>query len=86
MISISLVFSNSVNIIFCHSSILLTEYEFFGNNTLLDAFINPKFFRPAEVNFLLGDSKKAKKQLKWTPKVKFKKLVEIMIKDEIKYY
>ena len=48
--------------------------------------INPKFFRPAEVNFLLGDSKKAKKQLKWTPKVKFKKLVEIMIKDEIKYY
>ena len=45
--------------------------------------INPKFFRPAEVNFLLGDSKKAKKQLKWTPKVKFKKLVEIMIKDEI---
>lgn len=48
--------------------------------------INPKFFRPAEVNFLLGDSKKAKKQLKWNPKVKFKKLVEIMIKDEIKYY
>lgn len=38
--------------------------------------------RPAEVNLLLGDSSKSKKLLGFTPKVKFKKLINIMIIDE----
>ena len=48
--------------------------------------ISPKFFRPAEVDILHGDSSNAKKKLNWTPKVNFKKLVKLMIDDEIKYY
>ena len=48
--------------------------------------INPKFFRPAEVKILHGDSSNARKKLNWTPKVDFKKLVKIMIDSEIKYY
>jgi len=41
--------------------------------------IDPYFFRPAEVDLLLGDFSKAKKILKWEPKVKFKDLVKIMV-------
>ena len=45
--------------------------------------INSKFYRPSEVNFLKGNANKAKKILKWKPKVDFKKLVEIMSKADI---
>jgi|TARA_Y100000294_G_scaffold88151_1_gene82299 GDPmannose 4,6-dehydratase len=48
--------------------------------------INSKYFRPAEVDILIGDSSKAHKILKWIPKMKLKKLVKIMLDDEIKYY
>ena len=44
--------------------------------------IDPKYFRPAEVDILLGDYSKAKKQLGWKPKVKFDELVEIMTKAD----
>ena len=47
--------------------------------------INPKFFRPAEVDLLIGDSSKAQKILKWKAKTSLKQLVKIMIDDEIKY-
>ncbi len=49
--------------------------------------IDPVHFRPSEVDFLLGDSSKAKKVLGWKPKVNFEELVEIMAKhdyDQIK--
>ena len=48
--------------------------------------INPKYFRPAEVDYLIGSSKKAKKNLNWSPKTSFKELVKIMIENEMKYY
>jgi GDPmannose 4,6-dehydratase len=48
--------------------------------------INPKFFRPAEVNVLHGDSSLAHHELGWKPKVNFKKLVKMMIDEEIKFY
>lgn len=48
--------------------------------------INPKFFRPAEVNTLTGDASKAKKKLKWEPKTNLDELIKIMIDDELKYY
>jgi len=48
--------------------------------------INPKFFRPSEVNIIRGDQSKAKKKLKWTPKTNLNDLIKIMIKDEIKFY
>ena len=43
-----------------------------------------KFHRPNEVEHLLGDSSKAKEKLKWTPKVSFKELVEMMVESDSK--
>ena len=40
---------------------------------------DPRFFRPAEVDLLIGDPTKAKEQLGWTPKVGFTELVEMMV-------
>ena len=40
--------------------------------------VNPKYFRPAEVETLLGDASKAKEKLGWEPKTSFKQLVEEM--------
>ncbi len=48
--------------------------------------INKKYFRPSEVNYLRGDSSKAQKELKWKPKTDLKKLVKIMIDEEIKNF
>jgi GDPmannose 4,6-dehydratase len=46
--------------------------------------IDPKYFRPTEVNSLLGDASKAKKILKWKPKISFKDLVREMVESDIK--
>lgn len=46
--------------------------------------IEPRYFRPAEVDVLLGDYSKAKKKLGWKPQVKFKELVKIMIEADLK--
>ncbi|CAN5739603.1 GDP-mannose 4,6-dehydratase [soil metagenome] len=43
-----------------------------------------RYERPAEVELLIGDSAKAKKQLGWEPKVKFKELVKIMVEADFK--
>jgi GDPmannose 4,6-dehydratase len=45
--------------------------------------IDPKYYRPAEVDLLLGDASKAKRQLGWEPKVKFDQLVKIMVDAEL---
>ena len=46
--------------------------------------IDQRYFRPLEVEFLQGDASKARKKLKWEPKVKFKDLVRIMVDADIK--
>ena len=43
-----------------------------------------KFYRPFEVKYLKGNPKKATKQLKWKPKITFKKLVKMMLDEDIK--
>ena len=45
--------------------------------------INPKFYRPAEVELLLGDSNKARKELNWQPKISFDKLIEKMVQWDL---
>jgi GDPmannose 4,6-dehydratase len=40
--------------------------------------LDPKYLRPTEVELLLGDASKAKRELKWAPKVTFNKLIEMM--------
>ena len=43
-----------------------------------------RYERPAEVDLLIGDPAKAKKQLGWEPKVRFKELVKIMTEADLK--
>lgn len=45
--------------------------------------IDPKFVRPAEVELLLGDPSKAKRELGWEPKVHFKELVRMMVEADL---
>jgi len=45
--------------------------------------ISPKYYRPSEVEYLLGDSSKARKKLGWEPEVSFKKLIKIMSKADM---
>jgi GDPmannose 4,6-dehydratase len=46
--------------------------------------IDRRYFRPTEVEFLLGDATKAKKKLGWEVKVRFKELVKMMVDADIK--
>jgi GDPmannose 4,6-dehydratase len=45
--------------------------------------INPKYYRPAEVELLLGDSSKAKKNLKWQIEINFEELVRRMVQADL---
>jgi GDPmannose 4,6-dehydratase len=45
--------------------------------------IDPRYFRPAEVDLLLGDASKAKKKLGWEPKVGFRDLIERMVDADL---
>lgn len=45
--------------------------------------IDPKYFRPAEVDILLGDPSKARRVLGWSPQVKFKQLVRLMVDSDL---
>jgi GDPmannose 4,6-dehydratase len=45
--------------------------------------INPKFYRPAEVDLLIGDYSKARLKLKWEPKVSLESLSEMMVRSDM---
>ncbi|MBL8786650.1 MAG: GDP-mannose 4,6-dehydratase, partial [Deltaproteobacteria bacterium] len=45
--------------------------------------IDPAYFRPAEVDLLLGDASRARAELGWTPKVTFRELVTIMVDHDV---
>ena len=45
--------------------------------------VDPKYYRPAEVDLLVGDASRAKEVLNWSPKVKVEELVEIMMKYDL---
>ena len=46
--------------------------------------IDSRFFRPAEVDLLIGDPSKAKRKLGWEPKTKFKALIELMVDADVR--
>ena len=48
--------------------------------------VNPKYFRPAEVDLLLGNPSKAQRVLGWQRKVSFRELVKIMVEADLKTY
>jgi GDPmannose 4,6-dehydratase len=51
-------------------------------NTLVK--INPKFYRPTEVELLIGDPKKASEKLGWVPKTTLEELCEMMVKADLR--
>lgn len=46
--------------------------------------VDPRYFRPTEVEFLLGDSSKARSRLGWKPEVSFDELVKRMVREDLK--
>jgi len=46
--------------------------------------VDPRFFRPAEVDFLLADSTKAKRKLGWQPKISFEQMIKDMVAADLK--
>jgi len=62
--------------------LLTVAFERVGLDWTEHVKIDPKYFRPTEVDVLQGDASKAKRVLGWEPTVRFKELVEIMIDAE----
>ena len=60
-----------------------TSNSIYYDNQIL-VKINPEFYRPAEVDLLLGDSSKARKELNWKLDVSFDSLVKIMVENDLK--
>ena len=58
-------------------------FEYLGMDWRRYVKIDPKYYRPAEVDLLLGDASKAKQQLGWEPKVKVEERVRIMVDAEL---
>lgn len=48
--------------------------------------VDQKFYRPAEVDFLIGDCTKAKEELGWEPTVSFKEMIEMMVDSDLNNY
>jgi GDPmannose 4,6-dehydratase len=46
--------------------------------------VDPKYFRPTEVNSLVGDASKARRKLGWKPKIRFAELVTEMVREDLK--
>jgi len=47
--------------------------------------IDPRYFRPTEVETLIGDATKARKQLGWEPKISFEEMVEEMVDEDLRH-
>ncbi|HUB67781.1 MAG TPA: GDP-mannose 4,6-dehydratase, partial [Candidatus Methylacidiphilales bacterium] len=61
---------------------LETAFGFAGLDWNEYVKIDPRYYRPAEVDLLIGDASKAKRVLGWSPKTSFKELVEIMVRAD----
>jgi GDPmannose 4,6-dehydratase len=60
----------------------LEEVGFYDGKDIIK--VDPRYFRPTEVETLLGDASKAKKKLNWSPKISFNQLVKEMIDEDLK--
>ena len=60
----------------------LEEVGIYNGNEIIK--VDPKYFRPTEVETLLGDASKAKEKLNWSPKISFEQLVKEMIDVDLR--
>jgi len=69
----------------CHTvrDFLDEAFGFLGLDWAKHVEIDPRYFRPSEVDELRGDMTKAKRLLKWEPTVKFRELVRMMVKADL---
>ena len=65
---------------------LKLSFKYAGLNYKKYLKINKKFYRPAEVDFLVADFSKAKKKLNWKPRIKFNQLVKEMTDSDLKIF
>jgi len=63
---------------------LESAFQYAGLDAEKYVEIDPRYFRPTEVNYLQGDASKAERILGWRPKVKFHDLVRLMVDADIK--
>jgi GDPmannose 4,6-dehydratase len=61
-----------------------TAFDYVGLPTEPYVVVDPKFFRPAEVDILVGDAAKAKANLGWTPTSSFKEMIHTMVEADLK--
>jgi len=71
---------NGINAQFSMSPNAVSKYE---PKSYVLIKISQKYFRPAEVDLLLGDSNKARNELNWKPKTSFEQLVDKMVKNDL---
>jgi GDPmannose 4,6-dehydratase len=64
-------------------NLLTVAFERVGLDWKKYVGVDPKYYRPTEVDLLLGDASKAKQVLGWEPKVKFKQLIEEMVDADL---
>lgn len=60
----------------------VSEKAYWNNKCIIQ--IDPRYFRPTEVETLLGDSSKAREKLGWSPKITFEQLISEMIQEDFK--
>jgi GDPmannose 4,6-dehydratase len=61
-----------------------TEEKGYDSNGNCIIAVDPQYFRPTEVENLLGDASKARRKLGWTPSTNFKELVSEMVREDLK--
>ncbi len=71
----------------CHSVRELVELAFgyVGLDWRKHVAIDPKYYRPAEVDILLGDASKARRVLGWQPRTSFPELIKIMVEHDLQH-
>ena len=60
-------------------------HEFIKNGQVVIK-VSKKYFRPTEVDLLIGDASKAKEKLNWTPKISLRDLIDEMVKSDIEIF
>lgn len=70
-----------INIIWKGTGVNEKGYDSISGKIIVE--VDPRYFRPTEVDTLLGDSSKAKSKLGWVPKVSFEELVKEMVDEDL---
>ena len=70
-----------ISIVWKGKGVLERGIDSYSGKTLIE--VSPQFFRPAEVDLLIGDPSKAKEELGWTSKTSLKELVHLMVQADL---